>query len=361
MAAAENINRRRFGQTLATGCLAIGGFHVAGCAPDATANDFGELDLVWSRQGLAPGRLQKPRAMAIDLQDRIYIVDFTARVQVFDPDGKFLFGWKTPASKDGRPTGISIDSDGTVMVADTHYYRVLFYTPEGKLLEERTIGGTVGSAPGEFGFVTDAVRAPDGSLFVSEYSLNDRIRKFAPDGKHLLQWGEPGSGPGEFRRPQSLLLDGQGRLVVSDSCNHRLQVFDQQGTHLATWANEGSQAGNCIILTASPRMRRETCMCASTAITACRSLEVRENPSALGAVKVDSPASCGTRGPWWWIVRGDCMCWIRGIIGCSELYCNQSAGCHCPACPAVGSGYSAPTAGQAGQWHPNGIDVTTDH
>lgn len=243
MAAADNIDRRRFGQTLAACGLASAASYFVGCTPSAAANDFGELDLAWSRQGLAPGRLQKPRAMAIDAQDRIYIVDFTARVQVFDPDGKFLLGWKTPASKDGRPTGISIDADGTVMVADTHYYRVLFYTPEGKLLEERTIGGTVGSAPGEFGFVTDAVRAADGSLFVSEYSQNDRIQKFAPDGSHLLQWGEPGSGPGEFRRPQSLLLDGQGQLVVSDSCNHRLQIFDQQGSHLATWANEGSGRG----------------------------------------------------------------------------------------------------------------------
>ena len=63
--------------------------------------------------------------MAIDDQDQLYIVDMTARIQVFDGDGKFLRGWQTPEHAHGKPTGLSIAPDGILLVADTHYYRVL--------------------------------------------------------------------------------------------------------------------------------------------------------------------------------------------------------------------------------------------
>ena len=42
---------------------------------------------VWGRRGISDGRLQKPRAMAIDGHDLLYIVDMTARIQVFTTDG----------------------------------------------------------------------------------------------------------------------------------------------------------------------------------------------------------------------------------------------------------------------------------
>ena len=101
----------------------------------------------WGRRGISPGRLQKPRAMAIDANDNIYVVDMTARIQVFDREGRYLRGWQTPAAENGRPTGMSFARDGNLMVADTHYYRILFYTPAGELLEERTLGGVMGYAP----------------------------------------------------------------------------------------------------------------------------------------------------------------------------------------------------------------------
>ena len=60
--------------------LAVG--LVGGCDSGRTGD--GQLEEVWELRGISPGRLQKPRAMAIDGQDRLYIVDMTARIQVFD-------------------------------------------------------------------------------------------------------------------------------------------------------------------------------------------------------------------------------------------------------------------------------------
>jgi sugar lactone lactonase YvrE len=200
----------------------------------------------WGRRGISPGRLQKPRAMAIDAGDNIYVVDMTARIQVFDREGGYLHGWQTPAAQNGRPTGLSFDRDGNLMVADTHYYRILFYTPAGELLEERTLGGVMGHAPGEFGLVTDAVQDSAGNYYVAEYGEYDRIQKLTAAGQFLFQWGGHGSEPGQFVRPQNLAIDDRDHIWVADACNHRIQVFDATGDSaklIQIWGSEGREPG----------------------------------------------------------------------------------------------------------------------
>lgn len=181
--------------------------------------------------------------MAIDADDRLYIVDMTARIQVFDSSGKFLRQWRTPKSVDGKPTGLTVTEDGQLLVADTHYFRVLTYSLDGTLLENATLGGTLGAGQGEFGLVTDAVRDSAGNYYVAEYGDNDRIQKFNPHGEFLCQWGGHGSAPGEFLRPQNLAVDEQDRIWVADACNHRVQVFDLTGRLLFLWGEKGSEPG----------------------------------------------------------------------------------------------------------------------
>jgi DNA-binding beta-propeller fold protein YncE len=130
-----------------------------------------------------------------------------------------------------------------LLVADTHYYRVLTYTTQGELLTNRTIGGTMGPGPGEFGFVTDVVRDANGNYFVGEYGEYDRIQKFSPTGEYLLEWGGHGSEPGQFLRPQHLAIDADGLLWVADACNHRIQVFDGQGRSITMWGQPGTGPG----------------------------------------------------------------------------------------------------------------------
>ena len=204
----------------------------------------GELESVWGRRGITDGRLQKPRAMAIDKDDRLYIVDMMARIQVFDGDGRLVDGpWRTPEFENGKPTGMSIDRDGNLMVADTHYYRILFYTPDGRLLEEKTIGGKSGQGPGEFGLVTDVVQDSHGNYYVSEYGDFDRIQKFSPHGQFITQWGGHGSAPGQFRRPQNMAIDEDDNIWVADACNHRIQVFNSGGQRITMWGQQGHDPG----------------------------------------------------------------------------------------------------------------------
>jgi DNA-binding beta-propeller fold protein YncE len=234
----RNIHRRSF-MALALSAPALAA--LTGCEDSGSS---GKLIAVWGRRGISAGRLQKPRAMTIDGDDLLYIVDMTARIQVFTTEGRFVRGWQTPVHDNGRPTGISIDHRGNVLVPDTHYFRVLIYSPLGELLE--TIGGTMGNGPGEFGFVTDVVEDSKRNLFVSEYGEYDRIQKFSPQYAFLLEWGGHGPEPGQFARPQSMAVDAEDHIWVADACNHRVQVFDTEGRLVTRWGTQGDRPGELL-------------------------------------------------------------------------------------------------------------------
>jgi len=210
----------------------------AGCGGGASSTP----DLVWGVHGTRPGWLHKPRVAAFDAEDRLYLADLTDRIQVFDRDGNYLRGWRTPDFNVDGPSGLTVDRLGRLLVADTHFYRVLVYDPEGKLLFQ--IGdGVQGTTPGRFGYPTDVVIDKAGNFYVAEYGENDRIQVFSPDGTWLRQWGGHGYEPGEFLRPRALAIDEDERLYVADSCNHRIQVFDLQGNLLKLWGSRGAGPG----------------------------------------------------------------------------------------------------------------------
>ncbi|MCA9133651.1 MAG: SMP-30/gluconolactonase/LRE family protein [Planctomycetales bacterium] len=240
-------SRRNFVHaTLAGAGLGLGSLlsGLAGCLPASQASR--QPDLLWGRRGLSAGRLMKPRAMALDAEDQLHIVDITGRIQVFDPEGNYLRGWRTPEITQGKPTGLGFARDGTLLVADTHYFRVLFYSAQGELDTQRTIGGEHGDGPGQFHFVTDVAEDPRGHFFVGQYGQIDRIQEFDPAGKFIRAWGSQGSQPGQFSRPQALLFDSAGLLWIADACNHRIQVYDVQGANpqrVACWGTPGSEVG----------------------------------------------------------------------------------------------------------------------
>ncbi len=200
-------------------------------------------ELVWGRHGAQDGDLIKPRAVAIDAQDRLFIVDYTARIQVYDRDGHYLDNhtWTTPDYRNGRPSGLSIDRDGNLLVSDSHYHCLRTYSPDGQLL--RTLGGNAGKEPGQFGYISDAIQDSDGFYYVAEFGENDRISKLDAAGKFLRCWGSAGHEPGQFARARALALGPDGNLYVADACNHRIQVFTRDGAFVRTWGTQGTEPG----------------------------------------------------------------------------------------------------------------------
>jgi DNA-binding beta-propeller fold protein YncE len=240
---ATNLSRRAALERLALALGSVGACATAGCAiENEAAAAVAGLEAVWGTHGVREGRLHKPRAIAIGADDCLYIADLTDRIQVFDREGRFLRGWKTPGLNVDGPSGLTVDSAGRVLVADTHFYRVLVYDRQGGLLQQ--IGdGVQGTAPGRFGYPTDVVVDHLGQFYVSEYGDFDRIQVFSPDGRFVRQWGGHGYEPGQFLRPRALAIDAAERLYVADSCNHRIQVFDLAGDLVRAWGERGSGPG----------------------------------------------------------------------------------------------------------------------
>ncbi|MGB1745340.1 MAG: hypothetical protein ACPHL9_10695, partial [Limisphaerales bacterium] len=79
--------KSRLGQ--AGACILL--WLAAGCGPNDEAFEsevFSEVRVLGSR-GNAPGQFVKPRSIAIDRDDNIYVCDMTGRIQKFDPDGNY--------------------------------------------------------------------------------------------------------------------------------------------------------------------------------------------------------------------------------------------------------------------------------
>ena len=215
----------------------LGALLCAGCF-----GDHYSPDLVWGRRGVLDGDMVRPRAAAMDAEDRLYIVDFTARIQVYDRDGNYVGPtWQTPDYRKGRPSGLSIDRDGNLLVSDSHYSCWRIYSPDGK--ELRVFGGKSGKEPGELGYVSDVVQDDDGYYYVAEFGENERISKFDKDGKFIKCWGSQGTELGQFQRARALALGPDGLLYVADSCNHRIQVFSREGDLVRCWGEPGDEPG----------------------------------------------------------------------------------------------------------------------
>ena len=218
------------------------GFGMIGALGGCDVSGRSTPDRVWGIHGTRPGWLHKPRAAAFDADDHLYLADLTDRIQVFDRDGGYIRGWRTPEFNVDGPSGLTVDRHGRLLVADTHFYRVLVYSKDGELLF-RIGDGVQGTTPGRFGYPTDVVIDRAGNFYVGDYGDNDRIQVFSPEGTWLRQWGGHGYAPGEFLKPRALAIDGEDRIYVADSCNHRVQVFDTRGKLLRMWGTRGSEPG----------------------------------------------------------------------------------------------------------------------
>jgi DNA-binding beta-propeller fold protein YncE len=200
-------------------------------------------DRVWGRKGVLNGDFARPRAAALDPKTgHLFIVDFTARIQCYDLEGEYLgVTWTTPDFRNGRPSGLGIDREGNLLVADSHYHCVRVYDHQGQ--ELKVLGGQSGDQPGFFGYVSDCVQDADGFYYISEFGQNDRITKLDPEGKFVAVFGSPGQGRLQFSRVRALALGPDGLLYCADACNHRIQVLTRGGEFVREFGTAGSGNG----------------------------------------------------------------------------------------------------------------------
>jgi tripartite motif-containing protein 71 len=141
----------------------------------------------------------------------------------------------------GEVRGLAIDQNGNLYVVDRDNSRVLKFDPGGKFLLE---WGNQGTGNGEFdmsgngaGFVAvDSL----GNVYVTD---NTHVQKFDSQGRFLMKWGAPGSGKGQFTLALAIAIDSHNDIYVVDIQNNNVQKFDMNGRFLLKWGGRGSGEG----------------------------------------------------------------------------------------------------------------------
>jgi len=114
----------------------------------------------------------------------------------------------------------------------------------GGFYEEELLGefGFYGRKDGDVLWPNSVAVDSQGDVYVSDDWLN-RISVFNGDGEFKTSWGVTGSGQGELDGPAGLAFDKNDNLYVVDSRNHRLQVFSKDGNYVASCGGQGSGDG----------------------------------------------------------------------------------------------------------------------
>lgn len=170
-------------------------------------------------------RVPAPRGITVSADNEYLILDNAGRVLVFNENGDLTRQWWMPEYSVGKAEGICVLKDGRIAVADTHYHRIVFFNHDG---EVTGMFGQRGSGEGDFVYPVSIIQAPDDFLYICEYGQNDRVQKFKPDGTFVLQFGGPGTDPGQFQRPSGIVWYDH-ELFVVDAFNNRVQVFSEDG------------------------------------------------------------------------------------------------------------------------------------
>ena len=116
--------------------------------------------------------------IAVDHQGRIYCGgQFWQRVQVYDRDGNFLYGWPIDAS--GGAFRLTADPQGRIHVAAARTQKHLVYATDGTLLSEEDLH----ELPQDFQSKTDLTDAVGNRYVIRSPHLFPRVIRIDRDGR----------------------------------------------------------------------------------------------------------------------------------------------------------------------------------
>jgi len=195
-------------------------------------------------QGRPPNLLVKPSGLALDAEMNVYVADAKRReVLVFDSLGLFKRSIGGPDDLE-RPTGVAVSRDGERIYAidrsdnESDNHRVVVYGKDGKKIK---VIGTRGDGEGQFNVPLQAAVAADGTLYVLD-SGNFRVQAFDREGTFLRAFGKAGVNTGNFARPRGIAVDDEGRIYVSDASFNNFQIFQPDGQLLLAVGQTGADS-----------------------------------------------------------------------------------------------------------------------
>ena len=215
----------------------------------------------------ARSRFGDPFGVAVDREGNVFVADAGAsnRIRKVTAEGAVTTlaggaeGYADGAGASASfstPSGLAIDADGNLYVADTGNNRIRKITPDGTV-SIIAGGGAAGFRDGRahdaqfdapLGVATDA----QGNVYVAD-TYNDRVRVVSPAGevRTLAGAGQPGYADGDaasarFDTPCGVAVMPDGVVVVADTGNDRLRRVSPSG-QVAT-VNLRSQDGTPVEL-----------------------------------------------------------------------------------------------------------------
>jgi hypothetical protein len=174
-------------------------------------------------------------------------------------------------SKEGylnTPDDAFLLPDGNVTVADIKNHRILFISPDGKIIHQYGTTGVRKHNPPQFlaapnggfplpdggvmiteiggswadrldkdgklvysvhfkdiAYPSDAQLLDDGTILTVDYSTPGKVEKVKPDGTVVAKYA-PKSGPGMLAKPSLAIPLPNGNIAVNDDYNHRVVILD---------------------------------------------------------------------------------------------------------------------------------------
>jgi len=186
----------------------------------------------------AEAQFDGPMDVAVDEDGAIFVADaYTDSIRKISTNGVVttLAGGGSPGYGDGpvasalfdTPSGVTVNKDGNVFVADTGNHAVRKINRSG---EVSTIAGQAAAQVGEVRLNRPVgIRVThDGFLLVSDEGSGKIIRITPEEGKAQYSGSVPGFSDGEwnsgrFNGPTGVAIDRQGVLYVADSQNYKVR------------------------------------------------------------------------------------------------------------------------------------------
>ena len=181
--------------------------------------------------------LQVPKGIVFRNSGHIFVGDNSGRILIIDGRGECVGSFGGLGSLDDMlndPWGLSVDSDGNVIVADKGSSLIKIFSPDGKFLMKIGGQGTLKSPVHCIQY--------DKYLIVSDNGEHC-IKVFDRNGNFQYMFGKKGEGEGEFNSPSCMAVNKSGHLMVCDECNHRVQIFELNGKFIGKFGTNGSNLG----------------------------------------------------------------------------------------------------------------------
>uniref|UniRef100_A0A8C9SYT1 RING-type E3 ubiquitin transferase n=1 Tax=Scleropages formosus TaxID=113540 RepID=A0A8C9SYT1_SCLFO len=191
------------------------------------SND-GQFKLRFGVRGRSPGQLQRPTGVTVDTNGDIIVADYDNKwVSIFTSDGKFKN--KIGAGRLMGPKGVAVDRNGHIITVDNKACCVFIFQPNGKLV---TKFGAKGTSDRQFTGPHFVAVNNKNEIVVTDFH-NHSVKVYSADGEFLFKFGSHGEGNGQFNAPTGVAVDSNGNIIVADWGNSRIQVFDSSGSFLS--------------------------------------------------------------------------------------------------------------------------------